>query len=189
MPFEKTTREHIVESADVLFYQRGFEHTSFADIANKVKISRGNFYHHFKTKDEILEAVIELRLHRTQEMLNMWEADGQTPAERISKFFHMLIMNQAKIKLYGCPVGTLCTELAKMNHASKAHANKLMSLFRTWLSKQFAAAGCKKESDELAMHILARSQGIATLANTFHDEKFIKNEVRQMEEWLQSKIS
>ncbi|KYG65027.1 transcriptional regulator [Bdellovibrio bacteriovorus] len=189
MPLEKSTREHIVESADVLFYQRGFEHTSFADIANEVKISRGNFYHHFKTKDEILESVIKLRLHRTQEMLNRWEADGQNPAERIGKFLHMLVMNQAKIKLYGCPVGTLCTELAKMDHASKTHANKLMSLFRTWLGKQFAAAGCKKEADELALHILARSQGIATLANTFHDEKFIKNEVRQMEEWLQSKIS
>jgi TetR/AcrR family transcriptional repressor of nem operon len=189
MNFDKSTREQIIESADQLFYHRGFEHTSFADIADEVKISRGNFYHHFKTKDEILDAVIELRLKRTQGMLEKWELDGQNPIERIGKFIHMLIMNRAKLKLYGCPVGTLCTELAKMDHESKVHANKLMTLFRTWLSRQFLAAGRKKEADELAMHLLARSQGIATLANTFHDEKFIKNEVRQLEEWLKSEIA
>ncbi len=189
MALDKSTRDQIIESADQLFYHRGFEHTSFADIADEVKISRGNFYHHFKSKDEILEAVIELRLKRTQEMLDQWESSGQSPTERIEKFIRMLIMNQAKLKLYGCPVGTLCTELAKMDHASKEHANKLMTLFRTWISRQFSAAGRKKEADELALHLLARSQGIATLANTFHDEKFIKNEVRHMEDWLKSKIA
>ena len=47
------TRAQIVEAADQLFYERGFEHTSFADIAAQVQISRGNFYYHFRTKDEI----------------------------------------------------------------------------------------------------------------------------------------
>ncbi len=36
------------------------------------------------------------------------------------------------------------------------------------------------------MHLLARSQGVATLANAFHDEKFIRQEVQQMCDWLQS---
>lgn len=184
MAQEKSTRVHIIETADLLFYKRGFEHTSFADIAEGVRISRGNFYHHFKSKDEILEAVIELRLKRTQEILDRWEDEGKNPADRIKSFINILIMNQAKIKLYGCPVGTLCTELAKLNHGSKNHANKIMNLFRTWLARQFVALGRKKDADELAMHLLARSQGVATLVNAFHDEKFVKHEVRQMEEWL-----
>ena len=57
---DKTTRDHIVEAADQLFYRQGYEHTSFADIADAVHISRGNFYYHFKTKDEILDAVINV---------------------------------------------------------------------------------------------------------------------------------
>lgn len=40
-----STRQEIVEKADLLFYQRGFENTSFADIADAVGISRGNFYY------------------------------------------------------------------------------------------------------------------------------------------------
>ena len=49
---EKPTRDQIVQAADRLFYRQGYEHTSFSDIADAVQISRGNFYYHFKTKDE-----------------------------------------------------------------------------------------------------------------------------------------
>lgn len=185
---DKTTRDHIIEAADRLFYQQGYAYTSFADIADAVQISRGNFYYHFKTKDEILDAVIAHRLANTQTMLEQWEAAGDSPTERLLSFIHMLIANQAKIKMHGCPVGTLCTELAKLEHASQDEANKLFTLFRSWLRRQFTALGCK-DADKLAMHLLARSQGVAMLASAFRDEKFIKQEVREMETWLDACVS
>lgn len=181
-----TTNNQIIEAADKLFYQQGFEHTSFANIAEVVQISRGNFYYHFKTKDEILDAVIKFRLAKTQMMLDKWEVEGDTPADRIRSFIDIMIVNQAKIKRYGCPVGTLSTELAKLGHSSKKEANKLFSLFRIWLKQQFITLGYKSKSDILAMQLLARSQGVATLANAFNDEKFIKQEVKQMHDWLAS---
>lgn len=183
---DKTTRDQIIEAADQLFYEKGFEHTSFSDIAEAVQISRGNFYYHFKSKDDILDAVIDLRLAKTGKMLAQWESEGKRPEDRIRSFIHILVMNKAKIKLYGCPVGTLCAELAKLDHPSQADASKLFTLFRTWLRRQFAQLGRKADADALAMHLLARSQGVATLANAFHDEKFIRYEVQQMLDWLQS---
>ncbi len=183
---DKTTRDHIIEAADQLFYRQGYEHTSFADIADAVQISRGNFYYHFKSKDEILDAVINLRLANTRKMLEQWESEGEQPADRIRNFIHILIMNRTKIIRYGCPVGTLCAELAKLNHTSQAEANELYTLFRTWLRRQFTLLGRKADADELAMHLLARSQGVATLANALHDEKFVKHEVKQMDNWLRS---
>jgi len=180
----KTTRDHIVEAADQLFYRHGYEHTSFSDISNAVQISRGNFYYHFKSKDEILDAVINLRLANTRKMLEQWEIEGKQPIDRIRSFIHILVANQAKIKHFGCPVGTLCTELAKLNHASQTEANELFTLFRTWLRKQFMLLGCKADADELAMHLLARSQGVAILSNAFHDKKFVKQEVERMNDWL-----
>ncbi|WP_020592058.1 TetR/AcrR family transcriptional regulator [Kiloniella laminariae] len=183
---EKTTRDHIVEAADQLFYQQGYEHTSFKDIADAVQISRGNFYYHFKTKDDILDAVIVLRLARTTGMLDRWEAEGDSPEDRICSFIHILIMNQAKIILYGCPVGTLSGELAKLNHSARGEANQLFSLFKNWLQKQFILMGCGEKSEDCALHLLARSQGAATLANAFQDEAFIKREVRMMMDWLLS---
>ena len=182
----KKTREHIVEAADKLFYERGFEHTSFSDIAKNVKISRGNFYYHFKTKDDILDAVINVRLTKTRSMLAQWEIEGDHPADRIRSFIHILIANGEKIKRYGCPVGTLCSELAKLDHPSQSDANRLFTLFRTWLCRQFGLLGREEDADDLAMHLLARSQGVATLANAFNDEKFIQQEVKQMCDWLKA---
>jgi len=182
----KITRDRIVEAADRLFYRQGYGPTSFSDIADAVQISRGNFYYHFKSKDEILDAVINARLADTGKMLERWEIEGERPEDRIRSFIRILVRNRSKIKRYGCPVGTLCTELAKLNHASQAEANRVFTLFRTWLSRQFALLGREEDADELAMHLLARSQGVATLANAFHDEVFIRREVEQMCEWLKT---
>lgn len=180
----KSTRDHIIEEADLLFYQQGFEHTSFAMIAEAVNISRGNFYYHFKTKDELLNAVINHRLTSTQAMLDKWEAEGENPAHRILSFVDILIMNQTKIKHYGCPFGTLCAELAKLNHVSQSGANKLFTLFRAWLRRQFEHLGYTADADELAMHLLARCQGIAAIASAFRDEKIIRREVDHLYRWL-----
>ncbi|MDQ0393675.1 TetR/AcrR family transcriptional regulator [Labrys monachus] len=178
------TRQQIVDVADRLFYEHGFEATSFADIAKDVGLSRGNFYYHFKTKDEILDAVIAQRAANTRAMLDVWDQDAESPADRIRSFVHMLIANQTSIMAHGCPVGTLCNELAKLDHAAKDDAAGLFSLFRDWLAQQFAALGREADADALALHILMRSQGVAALATAFHDEDFIRREVEDMEAWL-----
>lgn len=179
------TKVQIVEAADRLFYERGFEHTSFADIAAEVQISRGNFYYHFRTKDEILDAVIRQRLENTQAMLDGWEAEGAGPVERITSFIQILIVNQTKIMAFGCPVGTLTSELAKLDHPSQAGATGLFSLFRHWLARQFALMGhTPGDADRLALHLLARSQGVATLASALRDKAFVEAEVQEMCTWL-----
>jgi TetR/AcrR family transcriptional repressor of nem operon len=156
---ELSTRDHIVQAADLLFYERGFEKTSFADIAESVKISRGNFYYHFKSKDDILAAVIELRAANTAAMLEGWARKASTPLARLRCFAEMLI---------------------------HGNAGMIFGQFRTWLREQFEALGHGPDADALAMHLLSRSQGIASLANAFHDERFIRHEVQMIENWLES---
>ncbi|WP_415891747.1 TetR/AcrR family transcriptional regulator [Neptuniibacter sp. PT8_73] len=186
---DKQTRSKIVEAADQMFYEQGFEHTSFTQIAQAVGISKGNFYYHFKTKNDILDAVIQLRSQRTQEMLDSWEVEGKTAEERILCFVKILIRNQSKIKLFGCPVGTLTTELSKLNHRAQPEANAIFTLFRNWLAEQFTQLGRKKGADSLAMHVLSFSQGVATLAQAFEDETFIQNEVSQITQWLSNETA
>lgn len=169
----------------MLFYQQGFEHTSFANIANQVGVSRGNFYHHFKSKNEILDAVIEKRLNSTRKMLSDWHETETSAQARIRCFINILVMNHAQIKRYGCPVGTLTTELSKLAHPSLVDANKVFTLFKHWLEMQFKALGKDTaDAENLAMQLLARSQGIATVASAFHDESFLFKEVKALEQWL-----
>lgn len=179
-----TTRTQIIDVADTLFYERGFETTSFADIADGVGISRGNFYHHFKSKDQILDAVIDQRIARTRSMLESWRAENADPAARIRLFIRILLTNQTKIMAHGCPVGGLCNELARLNHVAHARSVSLFSLFRDWLREEFIALGRSRDADDLALHLVGRSQGVAALANAYRSELMVQREVKSMEAWL-----
>jgi AcrR family transcriptional regulator len=52
-------RNEILDAADELFGQKGFDGTSTNDILHQVGIARGTLYHHFKSKEEIMDALIE----------------------------------------------------------------------------------------------------------------------------------
>jgi TetR/AcrR family transcriptional repressor of nem operon len=179
-----STHQLIIEAADTLFYEQGYERTSFAHISEVVGISRGNFYHHFKTKSEILDAVIEYRIERTRKMLRDWQAEGDDPKARIQCFIKILQRNWGKIRHHGCPVGSLTTELSKLDHEHHAKAAEIFCLFRAWLSEQFKLLGCGRKSEEYANHVLAFSQGVATLASALNDKSYLDKEVRKMCSWV-----
>jgi AcrR family transcriptional regulator len=52
-------KNEILDAADELFAQKGYDGTSTNDILEKVGIARGTLYHHFKSKEEIMDALIE----------------------------------------------------------------------------------------------------------------------------------
>ncbi|WP_374967191.1 TetR/AcrR family transcriptional regulator [Lysinibacillus sp. RS5] len=52
-------RNEILDAADELFGQKGFDGTSTNDILEKVGIARGTLYYHFKSKVDIMDALIE----------------------------------------------------------------------------------------------------------------------------------
>ena len=181
-------RQRIVAAADALFYQQGYEKTSFSDIADAVGISRGNFYYHFKSKDEILDAVIDSRVSGIEAMLSEWDKTITDPKQRIHHYIDIMSQNQDNIALHGCPIGSLCTELAKISHAMLNDANKMFTVFREWLIIQLTLLGVKKNTKQVAMHLLARGQGIATVTNAFEDKVFLQQEVKRLKLWLDEEI-
>ena len=50
-------KDKIIDSAYELFAENGYDKTTVADIINKAGCSKGGFYHHFKSKFEIIEAI------------------------------------------------------------------------------------------------------------------------------------
>ncbi|GAB0169280.1 TetR/AcrR family transcriptional regulator [Lysinibacillus sp. CTST325] len=52
-------RNEILDAADELFGQKGFDGTSTNDILEKVGIARGTLYYHFKSKEDIMDALID----------------------------------------------------------------------------------------------------------------------------------
>lgn len=64
----EATRERILDAAQELFTEQGYEHTSIQNILDKLQnLSKGAIYHHFKSKQDILEALGERDFSQTQQ--------------------------------------------------------------------------------------------------------------------------
>jgi AcrR family transcriptional regulator len=180
----ENNRKHIISIADNLFYEKGFDHTSFTDIADVAGIARGNFYYYFKTKDDILSAVLEKRRADFTSMLESWEQEYPEPKSRLKNYVLILVKSQSNIKNFGCPIGSLCLELNKLRHVLQGDANNMFDLFEEWLEKQFKSLGHVKDANFLALHLMARCQGISVLTTAKSDAEYLNREVELLQVWL-----
>ena len=77
-------KNEILDAADVLFGQKGFDGTSTNDILEKVGIARGTLYHHFKSKEDIMDALIDRYAVRLLDRAQAIALDKRIPVnERI----------------------------------------------------------------------------------------------------------
>ena len=79
-------KEEILDVAEKLFGTKGFDHTSTNDILEGVGIARGTLYYHFRSKEEILDAVIERLTNRLVAEAALIIRDRRRPfLERLTK--------------------------------------------------------------------------------------------------------
>jgi AcrR family transcriptional regulator len=185
---EKTEqiRQQIVAATDDLLYQKGFNLMSFTDIADAAEVPRGNLYYYFKTKDEVLAAVIEHRLQQMRQMLDEWEQSIPTPLERLQRYVRIPVNELANVTRFGCPMGSLNTELGKAQPELQTVARQQFDMFREWLTTQFQELGMGEKSEHLAMHLLVHTQGIATIAQVYQAPAVVKREIEELSNWLKN---
>ncbi len=179
-------RERIVTAASDLFYQQGYNQTSFAEVAESTGIPKGNFYYYFKSKDELLHAVIEYRLEIIKTLLVETEAGYPAPQSRLLRIVDILANEATTVMDYGCPLGTLNAELGKTQKELQSHAAQMFDLFNDWCEREFITLGKAEEARYFAMHLMALLQGAALLGNVYKDRSFIENEIRHAKEWIRS---
>jgi AcrR family transcriptional regulator len=175
----------LVRAAEHVTYRYGFENAALADIAKEARVPLGNIYYYFKTKDEIGDAVIDLRVTRFREMLQELDRNN-SPKERLCGFVQLKIKNREGLARGGCPVGTLCSELQKYGGPAARKSAVLFATALDWMEKQFRAIGKGAESRGLAVHLLSATQGVSVLAHTFHDPALIDMEAARLKAWIRA---
>lgn len=188
---EKTehVKQQVVEAADQLFYQKGYNLTSFSDIAVASKVPRGNLNYYFSTKSEVLVAVIRYRVNEMQQMLSNWEREYKSPLERLQRYVQIVSNVKKDVIHYGCPMGTLNSELGKAQHELQDITKEQFEVFEQWIKKQFQLMGCSKNAAELTMHLMVWTQGVATMAYIHQDTRLIQREAKSIATWLASLTS
>ena len=176
-------RARLLQAAEKTTYRYGFGNTAIVDIAKEAQIPLGNVYYYFKTKDEIGDAIVKLRVSRFRKLLQEFEKAG-SPKERLCAFVQVKIKNREELARSGCPVGTLCSELRKLGGTAAGKSRVLFATALDWMEKQFRELGKGAESRGLAVHLLSATQGVSGLAHTFHDPGLIEKEAARLKEWI-----
>jgi TetR/AcrR family transcriptional regulator, transcriptional repressor for nem operon len=177
-------RTRLVEGARLVLHQQGVEATSLADIAEAADVPVGNVYYYFKTKDDLVQAVIDAHARDVESMLASFERH-RTPKARLKAFVGALSEQGELAARYGCPQGTLCSELDKREDDLPGAGARLMQLPIDWAEKQFRELG-RRDARDLAVAMIASYQGISLLTNTFRDPELLRREARRLERWIDS---
>ena len=87
-------KSEILDVAEQLFAEKGFDNASTNDIIKKIGIARGTLYHHFSSKEEILDAIVDRMISRSVAGARAIIKDTRIPLlERLTGAFLSLNLN------------------------------------------------------------------------------------------------
>jgi TetR/AcrR family transcriptional repressor of nem operon len=172
-------RERLVEGARRTVHEQGVEKTTIADIAAAADVPVGNVYYYFKTKDELVDAVVERHVCDLRAMLASLERH-RTPQARLKALVRALAEQREIVAAHGCPHGSLCSELDKRADRTAA---ALVQVPVDWATEQFRQLG-RRDARDLGVALIAAYHGAALLTNTLRDPDVLAREGRRLERWI-----
>jgi len=173
------TRSRIILAAMELFWEKGFNSTSVADILSRSQVNSGSLYHFFPGKQDVLVGVLEAYRDGIGEMLLAPAWDGVD--DPIEKIFALLERYRRHIVetdcLYGCPIGSLTLEL----HEPDPSVRALLAVnFANWtaaIEARLADAADRLPTDldrkALAEFVLTAMEGGVMQARTHRDVAYL----------------
>jgi AcrR family transcriptional regulator len=175
-------RERLVTAAQELVYRQGVAQTSLAEVAEAAGAPVGLIYYYFKTKGDLIEAVIDAHAVELRAMFASFsELPG--PRERLTAFLRSRAQTGELAARWGCPHGSLSQELSKAGDGLAAASARLMALYVDWATEQFRLMGAD-DPRELAISLISGLEGATLLSSAFHDPELIARQARHLEHWI-----
>lgn len=117
MKKSEATRQNILQKAFELIYSHGYQTTSVDEIIATTQVTKGAFYYHFKTKDEMGLAIINERMKPTfkNTFIEPFQSNVNPLDTIYNLMYHLLIENEDLKVEYGCPASNFTQEMAPWN--------------------------------------------------------------------------
>jgi TetR/AcrR family transcriptional repressor of nem operon len=177
-------RERLAAAAARTFHRQGVEKTTLGDIARAADVPVGNVYYYFKTKDQLVEAALGAHLDRLHAVTGQLES-LPAPADRLKGLIAGWVGERETAARYGCPFGTLATELGKRDGGLDRSAAVVMRALIDWVEGQFAELG-REDAHDLAVELVAAYQGMSVLTHTLRDPEVMSTQGRRLAAWIDS---
>ncbi|GHI01968.1 TetR family transcriptional regulator [Streptomyces cellostaticus] len=158
------------------------EKTTLADVARAGDVPLGNVYYYFKTKDQLVEAAVDAHCDQLTTLTARLDAVPDAAA-RLKALIAGWVEQRETAARFGCPFGTLATELDKRDDGLDQAAAKVMRTLLDWVERQFTELG-RPDARALAVELVAAYQGMSVLTNTLREPGLMADQGNR----LQSRI-
>lgn len=149
---KQETRERILDKAGALAKQKGFGTTGVDSLMAAAGLTAGGFYAHFKSKSELLSALIDRELGRSRAM---FEVDSDAALAKAVQMY--LSLGHVEHPQLGCPLTSLSSEIARADDAVR-------QTFETRLLEIQQIVRARTKDDAEAWSLIAQAVGAVTLA-------------------------
>lgn len=188
------TRTNLMEAAFTLIRQKGLAATSVDEICAAAGVSKGAFFHHFRSKEHLATEAAD---HWSETTGQLFETapyhDAEDPLDRVTGYvdFRWQLI-EGELSDFTCFVGTMVQEAYGTSPAIQAacwnsisgHADKLVDDIEAAIARHGIDAGWTARS--LALHTQAVLQGAFILAKASGDPAVARDTVNHLKRYIET---
>jgi TetR/AcrR family transcriptional regulator, transcriptional repressor for nem operon len=180
-------RQHIIELAAEVVYRQGFKGTSVENVLEIAGVGKGNFYHYFRSKDELGVAIIgEIERWYTSGPSDEVFTHAKSPEQRLSDYL-AYVAEQRRRDNHGDPLGNLLAELGDVEPFAKplrkalaALVDRLESVVSEYALERNVAVNARAVARALAGQI----HGLSAIYKVDRDEAAFDDGLKRIQEML-----
>lgn len=189
---KKSTLDNILEAAHKLFLSRGFSATSIDEICRRAKVTKGGFFHYFKSKDCLAKEVLKRFCTTSKEEIS--QACCEETSDPLERVFSALDCIPGKLehktKEQGCLITTFIQELSQTHPEIQSMCLEGLQQWASMIKKDLKLAKQKYmpnstvDVDSLANYCVAVVEGAQILAKANGKRKAINESISHLKQYL-----
>ena len=190
------TRERILDTAQALVLERGFAATSLDDVIRGAGLTKGAFFHHFRSKSDLAKKLVERFAGDDFELFDEWEKRAHALAEdpyQAAVIFIKLFeewLSSLPTPFAGCLFAVYVYEADSFDAQINDFVRGSLERWQAYYERLFAALLTVRRpkfdvtARALAEQYVSTMEGAFILARAYKEPELIVRQSRQFRDWL-----
>lgn len=180
-------RQHIIELAAEVVYRQGFKGTSVENVLEIAGVGKGNFYHYFRSKDELGVAIIgEIERWFASPQSDEVFSHAKSPETRLADYLEH-VAAQRRRDNHGDPLGNLLAELGDVEPFAKPLRKALSALvdrLESVASEYALERNTSVNTRAIARALAGQIHGLSAIYKVDRDEAAFDDGLKRVQEML-----
>lgn len=191
---DSIAKDRLLEAAEKLMLAKGYTATSVDEICESAKLTKGSFFHYFKSKDDLGKAVLDRYISSTHMAVQSAPFFKKSdPLQRVYGYIDFMIaLSKDPKRRNGCLLGNFAQVLSDthpyIRSQCASHFSSWAGMLKRELDETIKRHSPKAHVDShgIAEYFIALFEGSLMMAKTKRDVKIIEKNLRYFKQYLKS---